>query len=868
LNPNKTQQITDAGANNNRTVTNNSLQVLSNSQAYEDRLSYLVSQAPATLFNEITDPDKRNKALRTYFEDRVRKVPYQEVDESLNPPKLNTMQPLTISGTVVKPPNTWIYPSKIDNNSGGKNADISDTTDFNKLTATTTPGYRMEASNPEGLSVENYLGDRILVGNGLPLKWYINNQEVSGSTPQFLFEGTPTPLYWTGSTEPRYRQTRVQELPDVGSTDRDGFWEIAAGTAPINDQDPYGGLRVITGAGVYNRSESFLPPPQLTANGTTVVAATYDDPATTATETYTIVWPDTMPMSPPTIGKVFTNKGLYKADGTPETAPKLDGVATDAGSGSRWKEYSDTSYWTSGNPAPTKGDLQMRASVVYHYAAENGSFSKEKGQEANQTGNWDQVKQTPIACVSSYYDPSTALTAKNGKAQDGTTDLPWNFATGGKSNNGIVYGPPAAPDWTELERQANMVFPDGRFVNPMLREAVQHKNGDLTLAEQAAVDSTMCALGILDDSLSVQSSPGIPHGAIREVTFLNGRETKAKDADSSKTTIDETFTLDWSKNSSGLRALDLVNSPKDIVGSYQLPLEHRQPLEIRATVLDLNQLRQATITQTTDGPKNGNNEYMLPFSGIIYASRDDALPDLSTADTETLPSLGKPNTAVSATDGFTDPTRRPNGIMVINGKCLARGTANCQNTSAGVTVPDLVKEKGLTLVSNISVYIKGQFNPHTKEEFQTPLSAVDWANFYTRASGAIGKTASTITKTDRNLDPNFACRAHDPRLPDCTTGDDWRPATILADSVTVLSGTTETQGFRWGFRNEGDFDLRNNAGVAKVGYDLDGNGNIETTSMVNESTFGFDLNGNGTTNDTNVKEVDITAKAAILILLF
>ncbi|MFM6205157.1 hypothetical protein, partial [Planktothrix sp.] len=129
-------------------------------------------------------------------------------------------------------------------------------------------------------------------------------------------------------------------------------------------------------------------------------------------------------------------------------------------------------------------------------------------------------------------------------------------------------------------------------------------------------------------------------------------------------------------------------------------------------------------------------------------------------------------------------------------------------------------------------------------------------------SGAIGKTASTITKTDRNLDPNFACRAHDPRLPDCTTGDDWRPATILADSVTVLSGTTETQGFRWGFRNEGDFDLRNNAGVAKVGYDLDGNGNIETTSMVNESTFGFDLNGNGTTNDTNVKEVDMTAKAA------
>ena len=67
--------------------------------------------------------------------------------------------------------------------------------------------------------------------------------------------------------------------------------------------------------------------------------------------------------------------------------------------------------------------------------------------------------------------------------------------------------------------------------------------------------------------------------------------------------------------------------------------------------------------------------------------------------------------------------------------------------------------------------------------------------------------------TDRtNLDKNFACRPKDPRLPgNCITGDTWRPANVLSDAVTLLS-----QNYRFGFRNEGDFDLRNNAGAAAV----------------------------------------------------
>jgi hypothetical protein len=105
-------------------------------------------------------------------------------------------------------------------------------------------------------------------------------------------------------------------------------------------------------------------------------------------------------------------------------------------------------------------------------------------------------------------------------------------------------------------------------------------------------------------------------------------------------------------------------------------------------------------------------------------------------------------------------------------------------------VEDLVKEKGLTLVSNLPVYIKGEFNKHTQQEFTDTGSS-----FYDRS----------------DLNESFACRQGDPRLPACT-GDYWRPATVLGDAVTILS-----RSFREGFRNEGDFDLRNNAGGATFG---------------------------------------------------
>lgn len=60
---------------------------------------------------------------------------------------------------------------------------------------------------------------------------------------------------------------------------------------------------------------------------------------------------------------------------------------------------------------PGNGDLQMRATAVYHYA-DNGIVDSTKIPIG---------EQTPIACVSSYYDPTTkekADASNNGKVYD------------------------------------------------------------------------------------------------------------------------------------------------------------------------------------------------------------------------------------------------------------------------------------------------------------------------------------------------------------------------------------------------------------------------------------------------------------------
>jgi hypothetical protein len=826
----------------NKSVNENSLEVLYNSDAYSQRLNALVQgqlladPSPTGVNDPVSvqlmtnppagssnPPLSRPDALQSYFKERLRKVPFAEAALGSDGGVVaGVAYNSYIQGNKdnLRPRNDWSLPTTGTAEVGSAAGSTGLNLRLNQLQTTHADGSAL----PSNVNEEN-LGDRIAVGNNLPAqRWSDQKQKFLGKEPQNVDGGA------------RQRMTQLTKLADIGGTDRgngwgqapttpfkDSFWERAAAQIPRNPLDGIGGLRVITSAGIYDRTNSFLPPPRWTdpggqKQGPAIATAappanqTYDDPATNTVETYPVVWPDTMPMSPLGPGSQVYNNG----------------TGTDSGNWTPWGAWSSATDISATLPpaepytqlpgialAPTarkfaKGDLQMRASAVYHYA--NSGFNDPAAPNPDQT---------PFACVSSYYDPSNASTARNilplpdvsGQGAQASDPARRSRTLGSQqafigSNNGIAYTFPgtAQPPVSRpnaatglltggsavLEAQANMVFPDGRFANGPLRTALQVAPESRTLAQKAAIDSTNCAIAIL--SGAAPNPALIPPGAIQEVAFLNGREIKAVDRDDDRTPVNEAFTL-----SSPLPADPQAPAPPAAVltGNYNQPLEERQPLEIRVTQLDIASLRG----QTFIGPNTTAAEWLLPNSGIVYASRDDALPDRSyrAADEAT-------NKRLSPSDSRLDPTRKPNGIMLINGQFLFRGTGN--TPGAVTSIGDVVREKGLTLVSNLPVYIKGQFNPHGQtapltpgaaatfnpvEEFQE-IVAPDWGNFYNR----------------KKPNPNFACRAGDPRLLTCG-GDYWRPATVLADAVTLLSDN-----YRFGFRNEGDFDLRNNAGADAV----------------------------------------------------
>ncbi|MCP9296957.1 MAG: hormogonium polysaccharide biosynthesis protein HpsA [Planktothrix agardhii LY1] len=777
-----------------------------NDNAYEQRIAELIStwkiknptaddntfstKDPSTLIRSVG----RDKALEIYFRDRTRRVPFAEVAEG-GDPFVNVPDPIFGEGDQLRPDNRWARPR-------------SSLTDAGKdLTGLTLNKDQLLAVKPSDVNTEYLIGDRVKAGNNLPALL------LDDSTPPKFITAKQTFGVWSddkgiATTEPRERQTQVTPLPGVGAVDRDGFWEGAAAQLPQSPEEGFGGLRVITGAGVYDRTLSFLPPRTLED-----LTSLYDDPTTTTvTEQYPIVWPDTMPMSPAI--------GMKPYDSDP-TSPNFN----------QWSTL--PTPFPTGNDKFARGDLRMRATAVYHYADQYNLVADAEKKPS-------PGRQTPIACVSSYYDPTNSTTAKN------INGLPWNSDPNGRSNNGIVYPATALTSVTaslssttgiitgtptELVEQANYVFPDGRFANQPLRDALTSGNSSLatmTLAQQSAIDSTQCALDIISATPPTPSDTVIPHGAIREASLLDARQIKAITLDNASTKVDETFTL--SSPLTETEKANLGDKPK-----YDLPLEQRQPLELRVTVLDLDQLRKKAFAQTS--AKGPTGEYLLPLSGIIYASRDDALPDWSNRDEKAGTTGGKideiKRNLISRTDFKLDPSRSPDGIMLINGPNLARkDNAGTQNQKI---------ERGLTLATNLPVYIQGDFNLHTQEEFTSANKlADDWANFYGR--------------TGRNK--AFACTTIDNS--NCTSpGDEWRPVTILADAISVLSDN-----FRLGYRNEGDFDLRSNNSGAIAGYDWNQDG--DTSDTVTEADLKLDLNGDGDQTDT-FNENQLTARMVRLI---
>ncbi|MEH2280302.1 MAG: hormogonium polysaccharide biosynthesis protein HpsA [Nostoc sp.] len=775
VNPNTT-----SGVASNKSVTGQPSNIAYNSLAYVQRINLLVEAQ--TLNNDAsTDPQEvkdgitqqlkvlnlttltasaaqqasiRNNQLRLYFKKRTRRVPYAEIGFGNNAigsyDTTITNTPLQGSGDSLRPPDTWVYPFD----------PIDGTTKTNYANLTLKPGASStkllpsatEPTKQEQVGKEQYVGDRALLGNNLPALWWNGTTFIgSNSTDTQNITG----ILWDDGTGTRNRRSRVQQLADLGTVERDGDWESAAATIPTTLQDPVGGLRVVTGAGIYLPKDLTVSSPKANLDAATAVTNR--------------IWSDMMPV-PNTIS-INADKSIQDTQNSSIVV---------------------TSVLPYTSPTPSTPYLRMRATAVYHY----------------QASGYNAATPTPIACISSFNDPTNSTKAKNLAAFSTLTLTNVLSDPNGNSHNGIVYAAPTKTDsdYSDLLiYQASLKYPNGRLVNEILSNALPKAASSRTLSEQSAIHAAICAIQILDGSIGNPDNSVIPHGAIYETAFLDARQIKAIHKDVSTSGV-ETFT-----NADGVYG-DGTTAPFANVTTpaYELAKETRQPLEIRATVLDISKLRATTYGTAT------TQEYLIPNSGIIYATRDDALLDLSAAagilGTDTTTQIqNKKDTQKSSSpvDFKLDPTRRPNAIMLINGNPIWRVQAYRD------------AEKGLILASNLPVYVKGDFNKHTQEEFTTSLLS-DWSNFYSR-------TASTRNK-------NFACRTGDARLLNCITGDAWRPASVLSDAITLLSNN-----FQLGYRNDGDYDLNNNLGDTNSITAFQSNGFATNNSnVINAGWYGSD----------------------------
>ncbi|MFN5594883.1 MAG: hormogonium polysaccharide biosynthesis protein HpsA, partial [Aphanizomenon sp.] len=561
-----TQAISLSG---NESVTDATTDVAYNNSDYDQRVNSLVAAQKANSAD--SDPSEvkkgierikaaiglssytsdqidkiRSEQLTLYFQKRTRRVPVKDTD--------GTTSPLQGTGDSLRPIDAWIYPTDPNNGKTG--------TGYTGLTLKTAGNTLLPAATEPSLLLKNgkeqLLGDRIRVGNNLPQLWWKTSQFV-GPDPGDI--QNISGIKWDSwdsnnpSTQNRYRFSRIQNLADAGSTDRDRDWELAAAKVPDNPQDPVGGLRVVTGAGIYLRTGD--------------TAATTD--FTTPIPGFTV----------PASTTIYDGALLEPPDNT--SPPDAN-----------------TPY------------LKMRASAVYHY---------------KQAG----TAPKPIACVSSFYYDDSKSTTKNKKNQSGlppwTLPLPVGFDGGdtnpnGLSNNGIVYGPPtkSVSYYEEVLKYQSTLNNNGRSIDDGLLAgalAATEANRTLTLSQKSTIDAAICALQILDGSISPTDTV-IPHGAIFE----------AKDNES---------------------------------------------LTFSSTVLNLGLLKGQKIGDTTP-----SQEYLIPNSGIIYATRDDALVD-----------------KISINPNFTP---RLNAIILTNGSDISR-ELNYRDA-----------EKGLIVATNLPLYIKGDFN--------------------------------------------------------------------------------------------------------------------------------------------------------------
>jgi hypothetical protein len=227
----------------------------------------------------------------------------------------------------------------------------------------------------------------------------------------------------------------------------------------------------------------------------------------------------------------------------------------------------------------------------------------------------------------------------------------------------------------------------------------------------------------------------------------------------------------------------------------------RELQPVRVTDIDVGMLRSTKpANQTAGNTTFAPNDFWLPLSGIVYAFREDAVREdaiarppggpanvanitnaLLTPGTasdarfpaNTFDSLVQPNgISVKPIDYLPDPSRRAYGFRLRNGTQIKR------NPSLLGGIDPASNVRGLSLFTDQTVYIRGDFNLHQQgsgnetgrgallEEFNEQIFP-DGANLYNEAQFYGRATRNT---NFANLD-----------------NDRWRSTEILADAVSILS---------------------------------------------------------------------------------
>ncbi len=214
-------------------------------QGITDKKTKLGLASPSTYTQ--SDPIRRQQ-LELYFKRRTRRVPYAEV--AFGDPALgaytttDVLKDLDGSGAAnpeaLRPPNEWIYPfNPSDGTTKTNYANLTLHTSSGKLLPSATKPTKLEKDRQ---GKEQYVGDRLSVGNNLPELWWNGTKFVG---PNKEDTQNLSSLYWNDPDESnsdniRTRRSQIQQLADLGAVERDGEWELAAAKVPSTAQEAVG----------------------------------------------------------------------------------------------------------------------------------------------------------------------------------------------------------------------------------------------------------------------------------------------------------------------------------------------------------------------------------------------------------------------------------------------------------------------------------------------------------------------------------------------------------------------------------------------------------------------------------------------------